>query len=235
MSAPLRTRRQLVLAAGCALAAIAAAPTHAAARQRAVPPAPTGIVLDVVRDGQTFAVTARADMQGDASVAWATMTDYERLPQFIPHLTRVQVLARAPRPRGEVLTVEYDGTLKLLFLTVPTRVRLEVEHVPFTDVLARLAATPPGGAASLRRFEGRYTLSVVGAGAGGSSGGSSGGSVRTRLDYNATFELAQPLPPVLGTLFGTSAVRSMLREQFAALVSEIKRRTRARQGLTPSR
>jgi WD40 repeat protein len=231
MSAPLRTRRRLVLAAGCALATIAAAPPHAAARQRAVPPAPTGIVLDVVRDGQTFAVTARADMQGDASVAWATMTDYERLPQFIPHLTRVQVLARAPRPRGEVLTVEYDGTLKLLFLTVPTRVRLEVEHVPFTDVLARLAAPAPGGAASLRRFEGRYTLSVVGAGAGGSSGG----SVRTRLDYNATFELAQPLPPVLGTLFGTSAVRSMLREQFAALVSEIERRTRARQGLTPSR
>jgi hypothetical protein len=204
-----------------------ALPIAAAARERSVPPLPTGTVLEVVRDGEQFRVTARADMQADASVAWATLTDYERMPQFIPHIARVQVLSRSPRASGEMLAVAYEGTLKLLFLSIPTAVWLDVEHVPYTDVLARLRAPPPGAAAaSLKRFSGRYTLAVV---------GSRGAAARVRLDYSAEFELAQPLPPVLGALFGTAAVRSPLREQFTALVGEIERRTRARQGLQPAR
>jgi hypothetical protein len=204
-----------------------AIPIAAAARERSVLPLPTGIVLDVVRDGEQFRVMARADMQADASVAWATLTDYERMPQFIPNIARVQVLSRAPRAGVETLAVAYEGTLKLLFLSIPTAVWLDVEHVPYTDVLARLRAPPPGaGAASLKRFSGRYTLTVV---------GSRGAAARVRLDYSAEFELAQPLPPVLGALFGAAAVRSTLREQFTALVGEIERRTRARQGLQPAR
>ncbi len=210
--------------------AAATAPLASLARERAVPPLPTGIALDVAREsareGDRFRVTARADMQADASVAWATLTDYERLPQFIPHLTRVRILARRPRPSGEALTVDYEGSFRLLFLSYPTQVRLDVEHVPFTDVLARLS-TPPQPGGSLRQFEGRYTLTVV--------RGDRNAGARVRLDYNAAFELAQPLPPVLGSLFGVGAVRSMLREQFEALVAEIERRTRARQGLQPSR
>jgi hypothetical protein len=219
-------RRSLLLAS-------LAVPLAAAARQRAVPPLPTGIALDVVRDGERFRVTARADMQADASVAWATLTDYQRMPQFIPYINRVRVQARTPRPSGETLKVAYEGTLKLLFLSIPTLVWLDVEHVPFTDVIARLSAVPQGEAVgSLKRFTGRYTLAVVGS---GTSAGSSGSAARVRLDYNAEFELAQPLPPVLGLLFGTAAVRSTLREQFGALVVEIERRSRARQGLQPSR
>ncbi len=223
MPAPMSRARRALLHAAATGAAIA--PLASLARDRAVPPLPTGIALDVARDGEKFRVTARADMQADASVAWATLTDYERLPQFIPHVTRVRVVARRPRPGGEALTVDYDGVFRLFFLSYPTQVRLDVEHVPFTDVLARLS-TPAQPNGSLRQFDGRYTLTVR---------GDRGGSARVRLDYNATFELAQPLPPVLGTLFGTGAVRSMLREQFEALVAEIERRTRARQGLQPAR
>lgn len=225
MRRPQRSRRAL-------LAACAALPLVAAGAQRPVPPAPpapSGVALEVTRDGNAFSVTARADLQADARTAWDTLVDVERLPQFVPNITRVQVLSRQPRASGEVLAVAFDGTFRLFFLSFPTHVWLDVEHVPYTDVVARLRPPPPGErtASSLKRFSGRYTLTTVGAGR--------GGATRVRFDYTAEFELAMALPPVLGTLFGTAAVRAMLREQFAALVAEIERRARGRQGLQPSR
>jgi hypothetical protein len=73
-----------------------------------------------------------------------------------------------------------------------------------------------------RAFDGRYTLTVL--------GGAGAGAPRVRLDYSARFELAEPLPPIIGPLFGTAAVRQTLREQFGATVTEIERRSSARQG-----
>jgi hypothetical protein len=214
------------------LAACAALPLAAAASQRPVPPAPpapTGVGLEVTRDGDAFVVVARADLQADARTAWDTITDVERLPQFVPDITRVRVLSRQQRASGEMLAVAFDGTFRLFFLSFPTHVWLDVEHVPYTDVLARLRPPPAGegNASSLKRFSGRYTLTTVGAGR--------GTATRVRFDYKAEFELALALPPLLGTLFGTAAVRAMLREQFTALVAEIERRARGRQGLQPSR
>lgn len=214
------------------LVAYAALPLAAAATPRSVPsapPTPGGLTLEVTRDGDAFVVTAHADLLADARTAWDTITDLERLPQFVPNITRVRVLSRQPQASGELLAVAFDGSFRLFFLSFPTHVWLDVEHVPYTDVLSRLRPPPPGetSPSSLKRFSGRYTLTTVGAGR--------GGATRVRFDYSAEFALAQPLPPVLGTLFGTAAVRAMLREQFAALVAEIERRARARQGLQPSR
>jgi hypothetical protein len=45
-----------------------------------------------------------------------------------------------------------------------------------------------------------------------------------RLDYDAQFELAAPLPPVGRRLFGVSAIRRTMREQFEAMLREIARR-----------
>jgi hypothetical protein len=191
------------------------------------PPLPTTIQLDVERDGDRFRVTARADMAADPRVAWDTLTDYEHLSEFVPSVTRTRVLAREGRTGGERLTVEYSGSLKLWFFRVPTQVWLDVEHVPFTDVRAQSATrvAPRAGApaSTLKSFNGRYSLAVV--------GGGSGRAPRVRFDYSAQFELAEPLPPVIGPLFGAAAVRHTLREQFSAMVTEIERRSRARQGI----
>lgn len=214
------------------LAACAAMSLAAGAAQRSVPSAqlaPTDLTLDVSRVNDAFVVTARADLLADARTAWDTITDLERLPQFVPNITRVRVLSRQPRASGELLAVAFEGSFRLFFLSFPTHVWLDVEHVPYSDVLSRLRPPPAGesNASSLKRFTGRYTLTTLGAGR--------DRATRVRFDYEAEFELAQPLPPVLGTLFGSAAVRATLREQFAALVAEIERRARARQGLQPSR
>jgi hypothetical protein len=207
-----------------ALGSLLAAPVL---RAQPLPPPPTAVRLDVEREGDRFHVTARADMAADARTAWDTLVDYERLPEFIPGVARTRVLARAARAGGEQLTVEYLGSFKLLFFSVPTQIWLDVQHVPFTDVLARSATRLPRGEAppapTLTSFNGRYTLAVV--------GGAGGGAPRVRFDYDAQFELAEPLPPVIGTLFGTAAIRHALREQFGAMVAEIERRSRQRQGI----
>ena len=216
-SAATRGRR----AAAALLLALAAAAAYAN------PPVPSAIHVEVERDGDRFRVTARADMAADARTAWDTLTDYERLPDFVPGVTRTRILAREARAGGERVAVEYAGTFKLLFFALPTHVWLDVQHVPFTDVLARSAPAPASRrdapAPTLRSFDGRYTLAVV--------GGGGRGAPRVRFDYSAQFELAEPLPPVIGALFGTMAVRQTLREQFGAMVAEIERRSRARQGI----
>jgi hypothetical protein len=188
---------------------------------------PAAVQLDVERDGERFHVTARADMNADPRIAWDTLTDYERLPEFIPGIARVRVLSRAARPAGEQLAIEYAGSFRLLFFSIPTQVWLDVGQEPFTDIRAQLGPARSGPAPTLKSFDGRYSLAVV--------GGGERGAPRVRFQYDARFELAAPLPPVIGPLFGTAAVRHVLREQFGAMVAEIERRSRQRPGLQPGK
>lgn len=181
--------------------------------------ADTPAQVEVERDGDRFTVYARAEVAADARTAWETLTDYESLPEFVPGVTRARVLARTPAATGEQLTVEYLGSLRLLFLRVPTAVWLDVRHAPFTEVLAEAAPPRPDRTPTLKSFRGRYRLAVIGL---------RDGVTRVRIEYDAQFELAEPLPPVLGALFGARTVRQAMREQFEAMVVEIERRARQR-------
>lgn len=185
----------------------------------AKPDTQAAIEVDVERDGEMFLVLARADLAVDARTAWDTLVDYERMPQFVPGLQRTRVLSRTGGAQRQ-LTVEYIGESTLLFMSRSTRLWLDVEHVPYTDIIATSAPAPAGqGASTVKGLRARYTLAVVGGGK---------APPRVRLTYNAQFELTEPLPPILGALFGTAAVRQSVREQFGAMVTEIERRSRAR-------
>lgn len=178
--------------------------------------------VTVERDGDRFTVAAEAVIDADPRILWETLTDYERLPQFIPGITRTRVLSRSELADGEQLRVEYAGRFNLLLWMLPTQVWLDVRHTPLKEVVARSIAPPPHTAdevqavPTLRAFSGRYTLDVLSRAA--------AGLPRVRLGYRAQFELAEPLPPVIGPIFGTVAVRHALREQFDAMVAEIERR-----------
>jgi len=165
----------------------------------------------VALDGETYVVRATAQLAVDQRVVWETLTDYERLREFVPGVTRARVLARA----GNELTIEQVGVFSVFFVDLPVQVRLAVQHTPYSLVAARMARSPVDtGESTLRSFSGRYTLSAVrplqGAG--------------VRLDYDAQFQLARPLPVLVGPLFGVSAVRRTMREQFEAMLREIERR-----------
>jgi hypothetical protein len=166
--------------------------------------------IDVRRDGPVFYVLASADIAAEPRVVWDTLTDYERLYEFLPGVEGSRVVARD----GQRLTVEHRGAFRMFLYERPVRLRLAVEHEPFARIVAR---STPGLVGSdpqtLRSFYGRYGLTVVG-----------GSSTRVRLDYDAQFELVDPLPPVIGPLFGAALVRATMREHFEAMLREIRRR-----------
>ena len=171
--------------------------------------------VTVERDGDTFFVRARATVAVDPRVAWETITDYEHMREFLPNIERSKVIARS----GPRMTVEHVGSFPLFFFEVPVRVRLGVVQQPFERVVARSEPGNVDGAPqTLRSFTGTYDLAVI----------SIERRAGVRFDYESQFELAEPLPPIVGDLFGTAMVTKTVRLQFEAMVREMMRRQAAR-------
>jgi hypothetical protein len=165
--------------------------------------------FDVTRDAGSYRVDASADLDADAAIVWATLTDYERLPQFVPGIRSVRVLATHEQAGKQRLLIEQAGELRFLFFSRRVAVLLDVEQQPKTRVDARALPRPRGSDAteeSLHQFEGSYTLVSIPGG--------------VRLGYHAEFTPEFALPPVFGPL----AVRLTMQAQFEAMLAEIGRR-----------
>jgi hypothetical protein len=158
----------------------------------------------VARRGASFEVQAQAHIAAPLPLAWATVTDYESLPTFVPDVRSSRVLERSRDGAVERLTLEQRGELRFLFYVRPVAVRLQVEQQEPTSVVAR--HLPAGGDDELRSFNGSYHLSADSAG--------------TTLSYRATIEPNFVLPPFVGALL----MRHTIQAQFQALVAEIERR-----------
>jgi ribosome-associated toxin RatA of RatAB toxin-antitoxin module len=169
----------------------------------------------VERDGDKFYVRARASVAVDPRIAWDTLTDYEHMPDFMPNVERSRVIARS----GTRLTVEHIGQFPLFFFDIPVRVRLGIVQQPYERIVARSEPGEVDGAAqTLRSFSGRYDLTVI----------TLERRAGVRLEYESHFELVEPLPPILGDLFGTAMVTKTMRLQFEAMVREMVRRQAGR-------
>jgi hypothetical protein len=178
--------------------------------------------VDVQREGPTYFVQARAELAADARTAWDTLTDYEHLREFIPDVASSRVVRRD----GNHLLVEHDGAFPLFWFDLPVRVRLAVEHEPYARVIARSTPGRIGNEEpTLRSFDGRYVLTVVRVGP----------RAGVRIDYDARFELARALPPVIDTVFGSAIVELGVRRHFEAMLAEIERRQAARPAIEGTR
>ncbi len=154
-------------------------------------------------------------MAVDPRVAWDTITDYEHMREFLPNIERSKVIARS----GPRMTVEHVGQFPLFFFDIPVRVRLAVVQQPFERIVARSEPGDVDGAPqTLRSFTGSYDLAVI----------SIERRAGVRFEYESQFELAEPLPPIIGDLFGTAMVTKTVRLQFEAMVREMVRRQAAR-------
>jgi carbon monoxide dehydrogenase subunit G len=154
------------------------------------------LFVDVDRNGRSFAVRAQATVAAPVATVWEVLTDYDNLARFIPGLSRSAVQLRA----ANRVLVEQKGEARFLVFSYPIEVRLEVLESPSDSISSR------GVGGNLKRMSGRYDLHSA-----------SGGVV---LRYTGELEPDFDLPPVIGTL----AVRTMVEEQFAAMVAEIERR-----------
>jgi ribosome-associated toxin RatA of RatAB toxin-antitoxin module len=154
------------------------------------------------RKDEGVEVRAQAFIAAPAALVWKVVTDYERLPAFVPGILRSQVRER----QGNRLRLEQTGEARFLIFSFPIDGQLEVTESPPDSVTSRSL----GG--NLRRMNGRYDLRPDAA---------RGGVV---LAYAGIIEPDFSLPP----LVGTAALRHMAEEQFRAMVAEIERLAAAR-------
>ncbi len=147
-------------------------------------------------------------------MAWAALTDYERLPQFMPGIEKVRVLSRSDEGGRQRLRVEQSGELRVLFFRQRVDVLLDVMQEPRTRVES--VAVPPSARSDdsgVKSFEASYTLNRV-------------ADDGVRLAYRARFVPDFRLPPLLDGWL----VRRTLRAQFDAMLGEIERRAVAAAG-----
>lgn len=161
--------------------------------------AATGLQVKTVRSGEVVQVKAQATIQAPLAVVWATLTDYERLPQFVPGIQQSKVLSR----KGDVVTVAQTGQARFLFFTVPIDVTVQsTERPPFSIEVYRVSGT-------LKQLQGRYDMEDV---------VDKPGWVQLR--WKGLIEPEKPLPP----LVGEPLMRHLITDQFTGLVREIERR-----------
>lgn len=157
------------------------------------------VAVQTRRQGHAIIVEASAEFGHEMAQAWAVLTDYDHLSQFIPNMQSSRVVARTPAG----LIIEQRGVARLLVFSFPLEVRLAVMEFPPHRIVSR------GEGGSFKEFRGMYDLSVVGG--------------RTRLRYVCEMVPDFFVPPFLGT----AMLRQNVEESFGALAEEIVRRSEA--------
>jgi carbon monoxide dehydrogenase subunit G len=154
------------------------------------------ISVEARRRDEALEVVCRVMLDAPLDLVWRTLTDYDRLAQFIPGMRRSRVLER----RGAVVVVEQLGDAGFLFLTFPIEVTLaSTERPPHSLEVSMLTG-------NLKRLDGAYRIEPQ---AGG----------RLLLSWSGIVE-AMSMPPLLGEL----VMRSNIEDQFRGMVREIERR-----------
>ena len=156
------------------------------------------VKVEVTRHDDTFEVRAEAEIDADVVAAWSVLTDYERLPRFIPGLQESTVVSRT----GSRVLVDQRGETSLLFLTFPMHARLEIDEHPYDNVVSNAID------GNFKDLSGEYRLEDLGAG--------------MRLHFKVRFTPDFSFPPLLGTLI----VRNAAQKRFRAMVLEIEKTRR---------
>ena len=154
--------------------------------------------VEATRRGERFEVRAKAELIAPVALVWEVLTDYEKLPRFVPGLSRSSVRLR----QGNRLRVEQSGEARFLFFSYPIEVQLEVVERPMEWVESHAV----GG--NMRRMHGRYELHAR-------------EPRGTTLLYHGEMVPDFRLPRFVGS----AAVRAMIEQQFTAMVEEIERRS----------
>jgi ribosome-associated toxin RatA of RatAB toxin-antitoxin module len=167
----------------------------------AAPMALAAMALEVQtsRTGEVIQVRAQASVQAPLAIVWSTLTDYERLPEFVPGMKTSRLLTR----KGATATVAQTGEARFLFFTVPIEVTVEsTEQPPHAIEVRRVAGT-------LRHLQGRYDMQLLPT-----------DPAQVQLRWTGSLTPESDLPP----LIGQSLMRRMIKEQFEGVVREMERR-----------
>jgi uncharacterized protein involved in type VI secretion and phage assembly len=117
-----------ILLLACALPAWSAAPALTLAVER----------VDGVDGGKVYQITSSGTVAAPPAAVWRILSDYNRMAEYVPDLRSARVLSR----NGANIVVEQQGGVRLLFMTRPIRLVVQVhEQRPATSTSAWSKAT----------------------------------------------------------------------------------------------
>ena len=158
--------------------------------------APADVSIRTAREGDFVTVSASAVMRVDQRIAWAVLSDYDHLANFIPDVKSSRVVSRD----GNKVRVEQIGEVGFIFYKQAVTVILEVHEEPLRRITAR------GVEGNVKGLESYYELHALGP--------------EVRLDYVGRFDPDFSIPP----LIGMPVLRRVIERRFRAMVEEIQRR-----------
>ncbi|MES2128615.1 MAG: SRPBCC family protein [Pseudomonadota bacterium] len=83
-----------------------------------------------VDDEHVFAVNASGAVQAAPMAVWKVLTNYERMPEFVPDLQTSRVIARM----GSDVVVEQFGVARFMFMSRDIHLLVRVTEVPITAI-----------------------------------------------------------------------------------------------------
>lgn len=172
----------------------------AAGTQSPKPAQADTIRVDVSHNGELFIIEAFFLAPVAVADAWAVLTDFDAMSRFVPDLESSRITARV----GPRLTLEQRGVARWGPFTQKFYTVREVDLMPFERVTSRTV----GG--SLRRADTLTLFTAVPAG--------------TEIRYHMELATDTPLPDFVIETF----LRAEVRQQFGALLQEIRRRSPSR-------
>lgn len=150
----------------------------------------------VERSGGNFTVDLTIYAPVAPALAWAVLTDFENMGEFVPNLISSHVTERS----DTLLKVTQKGLARYGLFSANFESIREIQLTPLREIRAH------GVGGNIRRMESTMQLQAEGAG--------------TRLTYHAEVLPGFWLPP----LIGPALVRHETAEQFSAMVHEMLRR-----------
>ena len=159
------------------------------------------LAVEATRRGSAVEVRARATIDAPHAVVWDTLTDYNRLSEFIPGMQKSRILEW----RGNEAIVEQLGEAKFLFFSFPIDVTVGSASWPPDAITVRVIR------GNLKRLEGGYRIERADDG-------------RVVLRWTGLIEPDALLPPLLGE----AVMRANIEDQFTGMVKEIERRAAAK-------
>ena len=83
-----------------------------------------------VDDEHVFAVNASGSVQAAPAAVWKVLTNYERMPEFVPDLQSSRVVARM----GSEVVVEQFGVARFMFMSRDIHLLVRVTEQPTTAI-----------------------------------------------------------------------------------------------------
>jgi hypothetical protein len=151
-------------------------------------------------------ISASMSVDADAEVLWNTLTDYDRLTQFIPSMTVSRVISKPGRPKR----VEQRADSGVFSFVMPDHVILAMEEVPPNQIRFKAVS------GSVVAMSGEWRIL--------------GKTRPVRLVYRSHIVPVVPAPPLVSDGF----IEDEVRKRFEAVGAEAERRAREASTQTPA-